>query len=122
MIIDHIGLAVKDFTISVEFYSKCLAPLRIEKVMVYETWAGFGRDGKPEFWFGGDSQVQLPMHIAFAAENRSQVDEFYRAALAAGAKDNGKPGLRPEYHPDYYGAFVIDVNGHNLEAVCHRPE
>ena len=122
MIIDHIGLSVKDLSDSVEFYTKCLAPLRIVKVMEYETWAGFGRDGKPEFWFGVDSQTQMPMHIAFSAENRSQVDEFYRAALAAGAKDNGKPGLRVEYHPNYYGAFVIDVNGHNLEAVCHKSE
>ena len=122
MIIDHIGLSVKDFSASVEFYSESLAPLRIEKIMEYETWAGFGRDGKPEFWFGEGSQIQVSMHIAFSAENRSQVDEFYRAALAAGAKDNGEPGLRVEYHPNYYGAFVIDINGHNLEAVCHNPE
>jgi catechol 2,3-dioxygenase-like lactoylglutathione lyase family enzyme len=122
MIIDHIGLAVRDYLTSLEFYSKALAPLRIEKIMEYEGWAGFGRDGKPEFWFGSHSDAQTPMHLAFSAENRSQVEEFYNAAIEAGATDNGKPGLRVEYHPHYYGAFVIDINGHNLEAVCHNPE
>ncbi len=122
MIIDHIGLSVKDFSASLEFYSKALIPLRIEKIMEYEGWAGFGRDGKPEFWFGAHSETQTPMHLAFSAENRSQVVEFYHAAIEAGAKDNGKPGIREEYHPHYYGAFVIDINGHNLEAVCHHSE
>lgn len=122
MILDHIGMSVKDYASSMDFYSKSLAPLGIKKIMEYEGWVGFGRDERPQFWFGAGNQAQLPMHIAFSAESRSQVDEFYRAAIAAGAKDNGKPGLRPEYHPHYYGAFVIDVNGHNLEAVCHKPE
>lgn len=122
MIIDHIGLTIKDYAASVGFYTKALAPLGIEKVMEYGTWAGFGRDGKPEFWFGTGDQAQNSMHIAFSADNRAQVDDFYRAAIAAGAKDNGKPGIREEYHPNYYGAFVIDVNGHNLEAVCHKPQ
>ena len=122
MIIDHIGLSVNDFSASLEFYSKALIPLRIEKIMEYEGWAGFGRDGKPEFWFGAHSETQTPMHLAFSAENRFQVAEFYHAAIEAGAKDNGKPGIREEYHPHYYGAFVIDINGHNLEAVCHRSE
>ena len=122
MIIDHIGIAVSDYENSLVFYAKTLAPLRIVKIMEYDGWAGFGRDGKPEFWFGTHEQAQQPMHIAFSAENRKQVDEFYRAAMAQGAKDNGEPGIRVEYHPHYYGAFVIDVNGHNLEAVCHKPE
>ena len=122
MIIDHIGLAVKDFSDSLSFYAKVLAPLRIEKIMEIEGWAGFGRDGKPEFWFGTHSESQASMHIAFAAETRAQVNEFYDVAIAAGATDNGKPGLREEYHPNYYGAFVIDINGHNLEAVCHHKE
>ena len=120
MIIDHIGLTVKDFSNSLTFYTNALAPLGIEKIMEYEGWAGFGRDGKPEFWFGSHNEAQSPMHIAFLAENRTQVDDFYNAAITAGATDNGKPGIREEYHSNYYGAFVIDINGHNLEAVCHH--
>jgi hypothetical protein len=115
-------MTIKNYSDSLSFYSKALAPLRIEKIMEYEGWAGFGRDGKPEFWFGAHSEAQSSMHIAFSAENRSQVNEFYHAAIGAGATDNGKPGIRKEYHPHYYGAFVIDINGHNLEAVCHSPE
>lgn len=121
MIIDHIGISVRDYSASLAFYAKVLAPLRIEKIMEVEGWAGFGRDGKPEFWFGSHSDIQIPMHLAFSAENRSQVDSFYQSAISAGAKDNGKPGIREIYHPNYYGAFVIDINGHNLEAVCHNP-
>ena len=122
MIIDHIGLAVSDFARSKAFYTQALAPLGIEPVMEYESWAGFGRHGKPEFWFGADESVQKPMHIAFSAENREQVRKFYDAALAAGGKDNGAPGIREIYHPNYYGAFVFDPDGHNIEAVCHKPE
>lgn len=122
MMIDHIGLAVSDYAQSKAFYTQALAPLRITLVKEVAGWAGFGRDGKPEFWFGTYSQTQNPMHIAFAAENRAQVDAFYEAALKAGAKDNGPPGIREIYHPNYYGAFVIDPDGHNIEAVCHRPE
>lgn len=85
-------------------------------------WAGFGKDGKPEFWFGTHAQAQNPMHIAFVAETRSQVDAFHAAALEAGAKDNGPPGVRGIYHANYYGAFVVGPDGHNIEAVCHRPE
>jgi len=120
MTIDHIGLAIKNYEDSLFFYSKALAPLRIEKVIEYDGWAGFGRDGKPKFWFGVHNVAQSPMHIAFSAEDRTQVDAFYHAAIAAGATDNGRPGIREEYHPNYYGAFVIDINGHNLEAVCHH--
>ena len=122
MIIDHIGIAVTDYPGSVDFYSKVLAPLGIVKIMEIHGWAGMGKNGKPDFWFGAHTEPQRPMHIAFRAENRKQVDDFYETAIKAGAKDNGKPGIRKEYHPDYYGAFVIDINGHNLEAVCHKPE
>lgn len=122
MIIDHIGFAVKNSDKSIEFYSKALAPLGIAKVMEVEGWNGFGKNGKAELWFGKGNSVQLPMHIAFTAESRKQVDQFYEAALASGAKDNGAPGLREIYHPNYYGAFVIDPDGHNIEAVCHKPE
>jgi catechol 2,3-dioxygenase-like lactoylglutathione lyase family enzyme len=120
MIIDHIGLAVSDYSQSKAFFTQALAPLSITLVKEVADWAGFGRNGKPEFWFGPHSQAQSPMHIAFAAESRAQVDAFYEAALKAGAKDNGPPGIREIYHPSYYGAFVIDPDGHNIEAVCHR--
>lgn len=122
MIIDHIGLAVSDYKRSKEFFSKALAPLGIELVMEVQGWAGFGKGGKPELWFGEHAERQKPMHIAFLAENRRQVKAFYEAALAAGAKDNGAPGIREIYHPNYYGAFVIGPDGHNIEAVCHAPE
>lgn len=122
MIIDHIGLAVSDYAHSKAFFTQALAPLGITLVMEVEGWAGFGKDGKPAFWFGTHAQAQHPMHIAFAAEHRAQVDAFYEAALKAGAKDNGPPGVREIYHPHYYGAFVIGPDGHNIEAVCHRPD
>ncbi len=122
MIIDHIGLAVSDGKKSQAFYAAALAPLGVGKVMEVQGWAGFGRDGKPDFWFGEGGPAQSPMHIAFLAENRQQVRDFYDAAIAAGGRDNGSPGLREEYHPTYYGAFVIDLDGHNIEAVCHAPE
>ncbi|MDR1528836.1 MAG: VOC family protein [Burkholderiales bacterium] len=123
--IDHIGLAVSDYPQSKAFFTQALAPLGIVLIKEVNGRAGFGRNGKPEFWFGTfgtHSQAQNPMHIAFAAERRAQVDEFYEAAVKAGAKDNGPPGVRAHYHPNYYGAFVIGPDGHNIEAVCHRPE
>ena len=122
MIIDHLGIAVSNYAASKQFYSLCLAPLEISLVMEVQGWGGFGRDGKPDLWFGESDQAHSPMHIAFAAKSRAQVDQFYQAALAAGASDNGAPGLRPEYHENYYGAFVFDPDGHNIEAVCHLPE
>ncbi len=122
MIIDHLGVGVADYAKSKAFYTQCLAPLGIKLVMEVEGWAGFGRDNKPEFWFGRGEAAATPMHIAFSAEDRASVDRFYAAALAAGASDNGAPGIRAHYHPDYYGAFVIDPDGHNIEAVCHKPE
>jgi len=122
MIIDHIGLSVSNYARSKAFFAQALAPLGITLVKEVHGRAGFGRNGKPEFWFGANSQTQNPMHIAFAAENRAQVNAFYEAALKAGAKDNGPPGIREIYHLNYYGAFVIDPDGHNIEAVCHRPE
>ena len=121
MTIDHIGLSVKDYERSREFFSKALAPLGIALVMEIEGWAGYGRGGKPEFWFSAQPPVSLPMHIAFAAETRGQVRAFHVAALAAGGTDHGPPGIREIYHPHYYGAFVIGPDGHNIEAVCHRP-
>lgn len=122
MIIDHIGIAVSDYEKSKEFYLKALAPLEIGLVAEVQGWAGFGKEGKPEFWFGLGKEAQNPMHIAFVANTREMVNQFYKASLEAGALDNGEPGIREIYHPNYYGAFVIDPNGHNIEAVCHLEE
>jgi catechol 2,3-dioxygenase-like lactoylglutathione lyase family enzyme len=122
MIIDHIGLAVSDYERSKRFFIQALAPLRIEVVMEVEGWAGLGRGGKPEFWFGTHTSPQQPMHIAFIAESREQVRAFHAAALAAGGTCNGPPGIREIYHPNYYGAFVISPDGHNIEAVSHGAE
>lgn len=119
MIIDHLSLSVSELARSKDFFSAALAPLGITLVSEFGGWVGFGRGGKPEFWFGEGEVAQAPMHIAFVAESREQVDAFYKAAIAAGAKDNGAPGVREIYHPNYYGAFVIDSDGHNIEAVCH---
>jgi catechol 2,3-dioxygenase-like lactoylglutathione lyase family enzyme len=85
------------------------------------TACGYGRGQNPFFWFGDNEKVGAGFHVAFTADSRQLVDAFYQAALAAGGTDNGEPGLRPHYHPNYYGAFVLDPDGHNVEAVCHRP-
>ena len=122
MIIDHIGLVVSNSAKSKDFYLQCLAPLNIALVMEVEGWAGFGKEQKPEFWFGSAGEAHKPMHIAFIADSRSQVDQFYAAAIQAGGKDNGAPGIREIYHPHYYAAFVLDPDGHNIEAVCHKPQ
>jgi catechol 2,3-dioxygenase-like lactoylglutathione lyase family enzyme len=128
--LDHIGINCSDYARSKAFYEKALAPLGISLVMEYGKAAGFGRDRKPDFWIGeGTTRFQkpeqlapiTPVHVSFVARSRAEVDAFHVAALAAGAKDNGKPGLRPEYHANYYGAFVIDPDGHNVEAVIHAP-
>ena len=122
MIIDHIGFGVSDIEKSKEFYIKCLLPLGIKLIAEEGQNVGFGKDKKAPFWFGPNSDASRKIHIAFIAENRKQVDEFYRAAIAAGAIDNGPPGIRKRYHPAYYAAFVFDPDGHNIEAVCHKPE
>ena len=102
MLIDHIGIAVTDYDRSKAFFCKALAPLGVEIIMEVQGWAGMGKAGKPEFCFGGGySEKQQPMHIAFTAVNRAQVRAFYAAALAAGGKDNGAPGIRAIYHPNY---------------------
>src|SRR5262245_43729581 len=125
--IDHIGFPVADYARSKAFYTQALAPLGYTLIMeVQQTEndspaAGFGINGKPDFWIGGEGGLNRLIHIAIAARDRSSVDAFYRAAMAAGGRDNGEPGLRPHYHPNYYGAFVFDPDGHNIEAVCHAP-
>lgn len=120
--IDHIGISVRDYEAGKAFYRVALAPLGYELIMEGYGWAGFGARGKPDFWIQGGSQATPRVHVAFRAEDRAKVRAFYEAALKAGAKDNGPPGVREMYHPTYYGAFVIDPDGHNIEAVCHAPE
>lgn len=122
MILDHIGYNVRNFAASKAFYVQALAPLGIVVMMEGEGWAMMGRERKPQFWFGALGAPAAGIHLAFAAADRAQVRQFHAAALAAGGRDNGGPGLRLHYHPNYYGAFVIDSDGNNLEAVCHHAE
>lgn len=126
--LDHIGIPVSDYAKAKAFYERALAPLGIgllAEVTPEQTGdgfaAGFGSQGKPYFWIGSSAQLGRT-HVAFVASDRASVDAYYRSALAAGGRDNGAPGLRPHYHADYYGAFVLDPDGHNIEAVCHNPE
>ena len=118
MIFDHIVFTVTNLEKSKQFYANALAPLGIVFIKEEEGCAGFGANGKPSFWICNDGEVQKPMHIAFVAPDHKSVDGFYAAAVTAGGKDNGKPGFRKQYHPHYYGAFVFDPDGHNIEAVC----
>jgi catechol 2,3-dioxygenase-like lactoylglutathione lyase family enzyme len=126
--IDHLGLSVSDYEAAKKFYTAALAPLRMTAIMEFPAEdaggapvVGFGADGKPFLWLSGGGPT-THVHIAIRAETRDQVDAFYAAAMAAGARDNGGPGVREMYHPNYYGAFVLDADGHNIEACCHRPE
>ncbi|MDB4935420.1 MAG: Lactoylglutathione lyase [Labilithrix sp.] len=127
-LIDHVTLVVSDYARSKAFFEKALAPLGVKPIMEFGKACGFGRDKKPDFWIGeGPTSFQTPeqlkpitpTHIAFSARSRDEVDAFYTAALAAGGRDFGKPGIREIYHPHYYGAFVLDPDGHDIEAVIH---
>lgn len=123
-LLDHLGFAVRDFAASRAFYLAALAPLGIAVHSEGEGWVMLGPAGRPQLWIGGtDVAGPAPGHIhyAFAAADRAAVRAFHAAALAHGGRDNGAPGLRPQYHPHYYAAFVIDPDGHNIEAVCHAP-
>lgn len=126
-ILDHICLNVGDYRRARAFYDAALAPLGIKMMAEYGAFGGYGR-AKPELWvtanqmdFQKPEHVKniTPVHVCFGARSRQEVDAFYQAAIKAGAKDNGKPGIREHYHPNYYGAFVIDPDGHNIEAVFH---
>ena len=125
--IDHIGFPVSDYPKARDFYAKALAPLGYALIMEVKQneqdapAAGFGKDGKPDFWIGGEGGLGKALHVAILAGSRAEVDAFYATAIAAGGKDNGPPGVRAHYHPNYYGAFVLDPDGHNIEAVCHAP-
>lgn len=125
--IDHTGVTVSDYQKSKNFYSKALAPLGYTLMMEIPASitggtdvAGFGEPPKPDFWLAAGNPQKPHVHVAFRAQTKEQVDAFYAAAIAAGGKDNGKPGPRPHYHAKYYGAFVWDPDGHNIEAVCHE--
>jgi catechol 2,3-dioxygenase-like lactoylglutathione lyase family enzyme len=125
--IDHIGIKVADFERARAFYDKALAPIGASLMMMVPTEytggvkiGGYGRD-RPVYWLHEEDGAGEPKHIAFTAHTRAEVDAFHAAALAAGGRDNGAPGLRPHYHPNYYGAFVFDPDGNNIEAVCHAP-
>jgi catechol 2,3-dioxygenase-like lactoylglutathione lyase family enzyme len=118
--LDHVTLGVSDLARSRGFYARALAPLGIEERVAGGDFAGFGVPGRAFFWIGFRDSVMSGAHVAFVAADRGVVDAFYAAALAAGGRDNGAPGARPQYHADYYGAFVLDPDGHNIEAVCRR--
>ena len=118
---DHVGLAVANLERSRAFYSAALAALGVRSLMEFPNAIGFGVE-QPQFWImqGEPAPGRPRAHVAFHAATRLEVDTFHRAALDAGGIDNGAPGLRPDYHENYYGAFVLDPDGHNIEAVCHR--
>lgn len=118
---DHIGFGVSNLEESKTFYLEALSPLGVGLVMEGPYGVGLGREGKPSLWLSPSIEKPAHLHIAITADTREQVNAFYRAAMAAGGKDNGAPGLRPDYHPNYYGAFVLGPDGHNIEAVCHKP-
>ena len=119
---DHVGVNVRDFETSRAFYRQALEPLGLQETMASEEWkaAAFGPEGKYEFWVAEREPFGTGTHVAFTCEDRETVDAFHAAALAAGGTDNGPAGLREHYHPTYYGAFVLDPDGNNIEAVCHK--
>jgi catechol 2,3-dioxygenase-like lactoylglutathione lyase family enzyme len=126
--IDHTGVVVADFARSKAFYEAALAPIGYALLLEFPAAvtghtdvAGFGEPPKPDFWISAGTPNRPPLHVAFRVGSRAEVDAFHRAAIAAGGRDNGAPGLRPHYHAHYYGAFVLDPDGHNVEAVCHAP-
>lgn len=124
--IDHVGVIVSDFEKSKAFYLRALAPTGHSKLVEQPdtlgdepATAGFCHADGSDFWIRQGVETRPPLHIAFRVSSRAAVDAFYQAAIAAGGRDNGAPGLRPQYHANYYGAFVLDPDGHNIEAVCH---
>jgi catechol 2,3-dioxygenase-like lactoylglutathione lyase family enzyme len=126
--IDHTGISVSNFAASKAFYTQALAPIGYRLLLEFPAAitgnydvAGFGEAPKADFWIGSGTPNVPPIHVAFRVNSRALVDAFYKAALAAGGRDNGAPGIRAHYHPNYYGAFVRDPDGHNVEVVCHEP-
>jgi catechol 2,3-dioxygenase-like lactoylglutathione lyase family enzyme len=122
--LDHTAFAVVDYTRSIAFYTAALKTVGIEPIMAFDEGGkitGFGHGGRPYFWVGDGGPVTGRLHFAFSASTRAEVDAFYAAAMANGGSDNGPPGIRAHYHENYYAAFVLDPDGHNIEAVCHAP-
>ena len=126
--IDHVSVVVSDFEKSKAFYVQSLARtghsrlVELPAALGRAQSAGFCHADGSDFWINPGDAIGPPIHIAFRVSSRAAVDAFYEAAIAAGGRDNGPPGLRPQYHPNYYGAYVLDPDGHNIEAVCHDPE
>jgi len=118
---DHVVFGVSDYAASKAFFLKALEPLGIAVALEGPLGVELSADGKSSLCLFQTKEKPAYLHLAFTAENRQQVDAFHRAALAAGGKDNGAPGLRPQYHANYYAAFVIGPDGHNIELVCHKP-
>jgi len=118
--IDHIVINARNLEVSKRFYQKALEPLGYDIIWDLKKWVGFGQAGKAEFWIALREPHHTKVHVAFRSKERGVVDQFYSAALQAGGKDNGPPGIREHYHPNYYGAFVFDPDGNNVEAVCHK--
>lgn len=126
--LDHITIGIRDFARSIAFYDRALAPLGVSRLFDVPAEepggvrvTGYGED-RPWFWLAEERATSGLLHVAFRAENRAAVDAFHAAALQAGGTDHGEPGLRPHYHASYYAAFVLDPDGHNIEAVCHVPD
>lgn len=120
--LDHVTIGVRDIERSKRFYDQALLPLGIERL--YEDGpiaAGYGIGKKAFFWIGQKDVPQTSAHVAFTCKDRATVEAFHATAIGAGGRDHGPPGLRPHYHPNYFGAFILDPDGHNLEAVCHMP-
>ena len=126
--IDHFGFGVSDYERAKDFYTRALAPLGMSLLMEVDQpdgknrACGYGKDGNPAFWIGSEGKTTPPMHVALVVKTRAEVRAFHEAALRAGGRDNGAPGIRAQYHPSYYAAFVFDLDGHNVEAVCHERE
>ena len=119
--IDHVTIHVSDLERSLAFYAAAFAPLGYQVLMRFPDFAGLGVDGKPDLFLAAKGPVAHSQHVALRSPGRAQVRAFHEAALAAGGTDHGAPGVRPHYHPNYYGAFVLDPDGHNVEACCHEP-
>jgi catechol 2,3-dioxygenase-like lactoylglutathione lyase family enzyme len=120
-VLDHVILNVRDHDASRAFYEQVLAPLGAGVAMEFPGFTGFGRAGRPQFWIVQRDEPSANVHVAFSTRDRAVVDAFHEAALTAGGTDNGAPGAREQYHPMYYGAFVLDPDGNNIEVVCHLP-
>jgi catechol 2,3-dioxygenase-like lactoylglutathione lyase family enzyme len=120
-VFDHVGLNVKDYKAGRAFYEAALAPLGYGVQMEFPEWkaCAWGPDGKPAFWIAEREPVGTGTHVAFSVADHATVDAFHAAGVSAGGTDNGGPGIREHYHPTYYAAFVHDLDGNNVEVVCH---